>query len=586
MKILVAKTAGYCMGVRRAVDLAVDEAAKGNPIYSLGPLIHNNQTLEMLKDRGVEILEPGKSPSRESVILIRAHGISPDAQKQYSSGGHHLIDGTCPKVKTVHKVIQKYRSQGYQIVITGDEGHAEVIGLLGYAGEDGHLIANLQDIDKIAPFDKLCLVSQTTFDRRLFGSIAAEMQKRFPDKDLIIKKTICSATDKRQEETQELSRQVNAMIVVGGKHSANTMRLTEISRQNTKIVQHVETEKEIDWNAIANCKTIGVTAGASTPNWMIKRIVEHLFFLEQTQRKTLKNSFWRILDSLANLNLFVAAGAAAMYYTSCMFQDLDFSWTGALLVFLYMFSMYLWNSLTSLKKTQHLGISRYRFYNDHKLGLYILAPASIGFMLGISYIQNSALFLLMLVATAAGSIYHFNIVPRSLRKFFRYSTLRDIPTSRDLFVALAWAVLLTFIPQARSQIFNLSPSVITFFIWIFFLSYLRALQFDLRDIEGDRIMGRETLVTVIGEKNVRRISSAGLVIASASLIFLAVTAVMSQSAQKAVIFLFQLPVVAYLLSIMRMNTKVFRNHSSLFNIAADGQFYLSALCAWLSSMLL
>ncbi|MFW6254963.1 MAG: 4-hydroxy-3-methylbut-2-enyl diphosphate reductase, partial [Chitinivibrionales bacterium] len=515
MKILVAKTAGYCMGVRRAVDIAVDTASQGQGIYSLGPLIHNNQTLEMLKDRGVEILQSDDIAPRQSTILIRAHGIPPEIQKRYQSGGHKIIDGTCPKVKTVHKVIQKYRGLGYQIVITGDEGHAEVIGLLGYAGEDGHLIQTPGDVSRLDSWEKVCLVSQTTFDRRLFEKIAERMKQRFSGKELIVKKTICSATDRRQEETEELSKRVDAMIVVGGKHSANTLRLAEISRQNTRVIQHVETEKEIDWDAVAGCRTVGITAGASTPNWMIKRIIEHLMFLEQTKSKNLKSTLRHALDTVANLNLFVAAGAVAMYYTSVVFQGLDFSWTGALLVFLYMLSMYLWNSLTSLHATQHLGISRYLFYKAHKWGLYSLALASIGFMLGISYMQHNALFLLMLVATAAGSIYHFTIVPRSLRWLLRYSTLKDIPTSRDLFVALAWAVLLTFIPQARSQEFTLSASVISFFIWMFFLSYLRALRFDLRDIEGDRIMGRETLVTVIGERRVRRISSAGLVIASA-----------------------------------------------------------------------
>ena len=154
MKILVATTAGFCMGVRRAVDLALEYSGKsGSGVYTLGPLIHNNQTIEMLKERRITTLDESKPISPDSTILIRAHGVAPDVQETYAPKGH-VIDGTCPKVKTVHRVIQKYRAMGFAVVIAGDSGHAEVIGLQGYAGDAGYLIGSAEDVERLPAFAK------------------------------------------------------------------------------------------------------------------------------------------------------------------------------------------------------------------------------------------------------------------------------------------------------------------------------------------------------------------------------------------------------------------------------------------------
>ncbi len=187
-------------------------------------------------------------------------------------------------------MIEKFRNQGYKIVITGDEGHAEVIGLLGYAGDAGYLIQTLDDVDKLPDFDKVCLVSQTTFDRSLFDAIAEKVRERYSSAaDVIVKKTICAATDQRQIETEIFAKQVDALIVVGGKNSANTQRLAKIGTDNRVITQHVETEEEIDWDAISHCKTVGITAGASTPTWMIKRVNDYLLFMAQTRKRSISN---------------------------------------------------------------------------------------------------------------------------------------------------------------------------------------------------------------------------------------------------------------------------------------------------------
>lgn len=590
MKIKIAHTAGFCMGVRRAVDIAVDTAsAHGKKVFTIGPLIHNNQTIELLRDRGVETLGETDPAPGSATILIRAHGVPPDLQCRYEQAGHVIIDGTCPKVKTVHKVIQKYRSMGYDIVIAGDQGHAEVIGLMGYAGDAGHLIQTADDVEKLPAFHRVCLVSQTTFDRNEFAAIAERMRQRFgTTAELVIKRTICSATDKRQEETVALAKTVDAMIVVGGKNSANTLRLAKISRESNTPTQHVETPEEIDWPAIARCKTVGITAGASTPNWMIKRVAEHIQYLAETRRRTFKSFVWRLLNAGVNINMFIAAGAVALYYFSCVAQGFPFTWQGAGITFLYFLSMYLWNSLVNIDQMRHLGLNRYQFYRAHRPAVWTLAIVCIVLLLWISLRTSAALFYLMLFLTAAGSVYHFTIVPPVLRKLIKYKTLKDIPTSRDLFVALAWSVLITFMPHTIRKTAHYGPLEVFVFFWVFLLAFLRSLMFDLRDIEGDRIMGRETLVILVGEKTARRVIEAALGLSLAALLAFTVCIVAPlycwSSVRTLTLFL-QFPALVYSLAFMKYSNRIPQNRSALFSILADIQFFLSGFGAAIAAAL-
>ncbi len=495
------------MGVKRAVDLALDHASRcGDVVLTIGPLIHNKQTLEMLRQRGVvELTDDSSLNNKKAKLLIRAHGIPPQTQNRYASMGHEIIDGTCPKVKTVHKVIERYRNQGYKIIITGDEGHPEVVGLLGYAGDAGVLIHSVEEVDALPEYRKVCLVSQTTFDRILFDMIAARVRSRFEAaEDVVIKKTICSATDLRQTEVEKLAGQVDGLIVVGGKNSANTQRLAKIAQQKGIPVQLVETEGEIVWEKIASCRTLGITAGASTPNWMIKRVEDYLNIMDRRRKRTVSALIWKALDIGANMNVFAAIGAVCAYYVSSILLGLPFRSGGAAVSFLYFLSMYLWNSMASIESTQHHGISRYRFYCAHRRMLIAIAAASISAMLALSFFLKKELGYLMLFASLAGSAYHMSFMPRRIRALFRYKNLKDIPSSRDLFVALAWGTVLTAMPHLlynRSLSIPLSPAT---FCWIFILAFLRSLVFDLRDIEGDRIMGRETLITIFGEKRARK----------------------------------------------------------------------------------
>jgi 4-hydroxy-3-methylbut-2-enyl diphosphate reductase len=279
MSIKLAETAGFCMGVRRAVDMVLDLAQhKGlKTIYTYGPLIHNPQTVELLKSRGIipvsglEEIPPGEAGL---TIIIRAHGISPQERKGIKEKGLQIIDATCPKVGRVQAIIKKHAARDFTILIIGDAQHPEVNGLLGYAYGKGLVINHPADVRQLPPLDKVCVVAQTTQSVDEYQHIVAEIRQRFPG--AVIFDTICDSTGKRQMEVKSLAEAMDAMIIVGGKNSANTQRLAALSALQGAPTFHVETANELIAENLQPFKNIGVSAGASTPNWIIDDFVQRL----------------------------------------------------------------------------------------------------------------------------------------------------------------------------------------------------------------------------------------------------------------------------------------------------------------------
>ncbi len=270
----MAENAGFCMGVRRAVETTLDMVEKNNGhIATFGPLIHNPQVLERLKSQGVNILD--EIPEQvDGTVIIRAHGVPPQKKKKLENSGAIVEDATCPRVLKVQAIIDKYKKQGRQTVIIGDRDHAEVEGLMGYAGSPCQVVSSLADVETMELSGPYIIVSQTTQDEQAFETIKNEIIRRFPDGKVF--NTICDSTHKRQEEVRRLCDEVQALVVVGGKTSANTTRLGEIAEGMGCPVFMVETEDDLDLAAIKKYSRVGVTAGASTPNWVISQVVEVL----------------------------------------------------------------------------------------------------------------------------------------------------------------------------------------------------------------------------------------------------------------------------------------------------------------------
>lgn len=271
MEIILAKHAGFCMGVRRAVETTMGLVEHGQgPIATFGPLIHNPQVLEMLEQHGVRILQEMPAQA-EGIVVIRAHGVPPEKKQQLEKTGAAVEDATCPRVMKVQAIIARYLKDGYVTVIVGDRDHAEVEGLMGYAGPTCQVVSTLAEVDTLHLAGNYIIVSQTTQDEVMFAQITAAILARLPGGKVF--NTICDSTHKRQEEVRQLCKEVEAMIVVGGKTSANTKRLGEIAAGFGVPVFMVETEADLDLDAMGRYGRVGVTAGASTPTWVIERVV-------------------------------------------------------------------------------------------------------------------------------------------------------------------------------------------------------------------------------------------------------------------------------------------------------------------------
>ena len=286
MKIIRAKSAGFCWGVERAINIAVDLAAKqGKKVITDGPLIHNEQMMDKLSAQGISEagdyqskadLELDGQKDEDAVLVVRAHGISPERRKYLKGLGMPFKDATCPDVGIIAGKIRIHAKKGYAVVIFGDPEHPEVIGLLGYSQDRGHVVQSLEQVDDLPPLgEKVCLVSQSTMFSFEFQQVAEQLRERYPD--LLIFDTICGATKDRQDDIRLLVDQgAEAIVVIGGRHSANTKKLAALAQKHALPTYHIETAKEIDTEAMQQYSTVGVTAGASTPNFIIDAVCQKL----------------------------------------------------------------------------------------------------------------------------------------------------------------------------------------------------------------------------------------------------------------------------------------------------------------------
>ncbi|TCP63825.1 4-hydroxy-3-methylbut-2-enyl diphosphate reductase [Heliophilum fasciatum] len=280
MQVLLAAHAGFCFGVRRAIQQVEAELAHSGKVATYGPLIHNPQVIARLADQGVAIVDH-LDMSTLGPVVIRSHGVGPAIYEQAAQHGVNLIDATCPFVANVQKAARDFTEQGYQVVIAGDADHPEVQGIVAWTGNRAIVVASGKEItgDKIQ--GKVALIAQTTLKEATFREVEAALRQL--DVELIVKNTICSATAKRQEAAQQLVSQVEVMVVVGGRNSSNTRKLAQICVAAGLPTYHVEQAEELDPRWFKNVNQAGVTAGASTPHWIIEEVVQRMTEIQQEQ---------------------------------------------------------------------------------------------------------------------------------------------------------------------------------------------------------------------------------------------------------------------------------------------------------------
>ena len=276
MQIIKSEVMGFCFGVRRAVETAESALQKyGKGVYSLGPLIHNENALKELKEKGLLIADEKEISTIKdgSVVIIRAHGVAPDLIETLKNKKCTVIDATCPRVKANQKMVSRYTSAEDYIILTGDKNHGEVIGLAGYAKSNFIQIQNYDEAEKVqlpsSLKGQIVLLSQTTYNPLEFSKIESLLKSRYPQ--IKVQNTICPATEERQNALLDLCSKVDALIVIGGKNSANTKRLYQTAKENCKFALHIQDESEIP-DEIRKYEKIGITAGASTPDKIISLV--------------------------------------------------------------------------------------------------------------------------------------------------------------------------------------------------------------------------------------------------------------------------------------------------------------------------
>ncbi len=277
MKVELAKTAGFCFGVKRAVDTVYEQVKehKGEKIYTFGPIIHNEEVIKDLEKQGVAVLNSLQELEelKEGIVIIRSHGVAKRVCDILEDNGISYVDATCPFVKKIHNIVHEESSKGSHIVIIGNSAHPEVEGIRGWTGENVTVIQNedeAKDFQIENENQKVCIVSQTTFNYNKFKDLVEIIsEKRY---DIIVLNTICSATKERQEEARSVAERVEAMIVIGDRRSSNTRKLFEICRNACADTYYIQTLDDLDMNQLRSVETVGITAGASTPKNIIEEV--------------------------------------------------------------------------------------------------------------------------------------------------------------------------------------------------------------------------------------------------------------------------------------------------------------------------
>jgi (E)-4-hydroxy-3-methyl-but-2-enyl pyrophosphate reductase len=280
MEIVLAESLGFCMGVKRAVDLAYRalEKSKGLPVVTLGPIIHNAQEIDRLAADGIQVVDETTLPE-QGVAIIRAHGAAPQLYEELKARGLRVMDGTCPYVHYSQRKAVELFEAGYEVVIVGDQKHPEIQGILGYINHQAHCVKTIEEAQSLPHYPRIGVLAQTTISPKKYEAIVDVLRTKA--EDVKVCETICDATEENQSAIRRLASEVDLLYVIGGRHSANSNKLVETARDLCPRTTLIETDDEINPAELSGARRVGVSAGASTPDWMIQRVVTRLRTLGQ-----------------------------------------------------------------------------------------------------------------------------------------------------------------------------------------------------------------------------------------------------------------------------------------------------------------
>ncbi|HEX8776400.1 MAG TPA: 4-hydroxy-3-methylbut-2-enyl diphosphate reductase [Pyrinomonadaceae bacterium] len=275
MEVLLAEEFGFCFGVERAVDMVEEAITDGGTIRSLGALIHNAQEMDRLEAKGVATINSPSEADARTVAVIRAHGVTPEVQRELEARAARVIDATCPFVTRVQHLAERAAQQGRDVVVAGNPDHPEMIGVVGYAPKNTHVVRDASEVAQLPMLHAPLVVSQTTIKLQTFLEVAEAVRARADSAPQVVN-TICSATRDRQDAARALAGEVDAFYVIGGRHSSNSVKLLAVCKEQCEKSFLIETPEEINPSDLEGVERVGVTAGASTPNWLIDQVLERL----------------------------------------------------------------------------------------------------------------------------------------------------------------------------------------------------------------------------------------------------------------------------------------------------------------------
>ncbi|MBN1881467.1 MAG: 4-hydroxy-3-methylbut-2-enyl diphosphate reductase [Deltaproteobacteria bacterium] len=499
MRVIIAHTAGFCMGVRRAMNKAfITMRREEGPIYTHGPLIHNPQVVKLLNERGVREIHDASEAS-DGTVILRAHGITPWERKNLKQSNLSIVDATCPKVGRVHAAVRKHHAQGYLVVVVGDQDHPEVVGIVGHTDGTGLVVNTPAEAAGLPDVDRVLVVAQTTFEEGRFSEILDAIRARYRGLEVKAINTICQSTMRRQEEVRHLAQRVDAMVVVGGKNSGNTRRLVEVAVESGVPAFHIEDVSDLDADVLCAYGTVGLTAGASTPNWVIMEVADHLSHIDRKERRPIWSRAASMMRFLVLTSIFASISAGGLATAAAVLMGVNSFFVIPLISGLLIFTMYVLNRTQDREALKFNDPLREALYTRYKTALSLSGVVTFAVSLLLAFMISGAVVVLLVAATLMGIAYSVKVVPESFERFTRYRRLKDIPASKTFFVAGAWAAIAGAVPYFSAIDRITFMSFLAVFFIAFLLVFIRAALYDIRDIQGDAVVGRETIPIVIGK---------------------------------------------------------------------------------------
>jgi len=487
----VAKTAGFCPGVKNAIDKVLELGKRGNrPIYTLGPLIHNKQVIEMLREKRIyAVNDPSEIKEKDAILVIRAHGVPPETEKAIRASGLEVVDATCPLVKHVQENIKKHAAMGCTTIIVGDKDHAEVTGLMGYAQDRGFVVSGPDEVKNLPELDKANIVAQTTQEEEIFLKTAEAARSKAAE--LAVSNTICNPTRQRQEETVAFSKNSDLVIVVGGKNSANTARLFQICAKLARKTVHIEKEDELEKELFAGKKDIFITAGASTPTWMVEKVFERARSLAGERKGRLAGRLLFAWELVVTSGAYTALAAAALTFVCMRLEGTPVSKKLLLMAGLFVLSLHMVNraeekGASEPDRAKRLLFTRFKTLSKFAAFLAGTLAVLLSAALGVKVLFTAAFFWLV-------AILYPNKMPFGSGKFANF------PASKDIVTALGWGFMCAYVPGIWYGT-TLQRSTHLAVVFAALLVFMRSVLFGVSHAHSDMIVGKENFYKAAGPR--------------------------------------------------------------------------------------